>query len=156
MNIPQPYNFTCRENRFTFQTDNSVIYSVELTDGSYYFLDLPKEISVFELNIKVLNAVDGIVKPLDKRIEATIVNILSLFFEDNSNSLIYVCSNLDNRQKARNRKFDSWFNRNETVLIEKYDVDFTFQDIQILASILVHAQNIHKDELVRMFYELYK
>jgi hypothetical protein len=156
MSIPPPYNFTQRDDKYTFQTDNSVIYSVELTDGSFYFFDLPHYITVFELNIKTLNATDSIIRPFDKRIEATIVAILSLFFKDNNNSLIYVCNNLDNRQKARNRKFDTWFNREESVLIEKYDVDVAFQNIQILASILVHVKNIHKEELVRMFYELYK
>ena len=156
MTILQPYSYNYQGNKYTFITDNSVVYSIEFTDGSFYFYDLPPDILVFELNIKVLNVVDSIVQPYDKRIEATIVDILSNFFNNNKNSLIYVCNNLDSRQQARYRKFDSWFNKNKVIQIEKYDVNVTIQDIQILASLILHAQNPHKDLLVKLFYDLYR
>jgi hypothetical protein len=101
MNIPQPYDVTYRANKYFFETDNSVAYSVEFTDGVHYFLNLPAHIPVFEFNVKVLSAVDTFGKPYDKRVEATIVEILSTFFSQNKNSLIYICDNLDNRQRSR-------------------------------------------------------
>lgn len=156
MSILLPYNFTYHDNKFIFKTDNSVAYSVEFTDGTHYFLNLPSHIPVFEFNIKVLNVVDSIGQPYDERIELTIVNILRAFFEDNKNSLIYVCDNLDNRQQVRYRKFDMWFKKSKTDLIEKYDIDFSVYDIQILASLIVHVQNPDKDLLVRLFFDIYK
>jgi hypothetical protein len=153
MTIQQPYSYTNQGNKFTFVTDNSVIYSVEFTDGSFYFFDLPPDALIFELNIKVLNSM---VQPFDKRTEATIVDILSNFFNENRNSLIYICNNLDNREQARFRKFDMWFKRNTPALIEKYDVNFTIHDIQFLASLILHTQNLHKDELIKLFYDLYR
>jgi hypothetical protein len=156
MTILPPYNYTYESNKYTFETDNSVIYSVEFTDGSFYFFDLPPDVFVFELNIKVLNVGNSFVQPYDKRTEATVVDILSKFFNDNRNSLIYVCNNLDNREHARYRKFDIWFRRNKTLLIEKHDVNFTMQDIHILASLILHVQNSHKDTLVKLFYDLYQ
>jgi hypothetical protein len=96
MSILPPYSFTYSDGKYSFLTDNSVVYNVEFTDGAYYFFDLPADVPVFELNIKVLNAAESIIQPYDKRVEVTIVNILSTFFNDNKNSLIYVCNNLDN------------------------------------------------------------
>ena len=156
MSILLPYSFTKHANKYIFQTDNSVAYSVEFTGGTHYFLNLPPHIPVFEFNIKVLNVVDSIGQPYDERIEVTIVDILSAFFANNKNCLIYVCDNIDKRQQARYRKFDMWFKKSKTPLIEKYDIDFSVYDIQILASLIVHAQNPEKDLLVRLFFDIYK
>jgi Family of unknown function (DUF6169) len=153
MSILLPYNFTFSEGKYSFLTDNSVIYNVEFTDGSYYFYELPIDVPVFELNIKALNA---LIQPFDKRVEITIVEIISMFFNNNKNSLIYVCNNLDNRQQGRSRKFNSWFNKNATFPVEKYDINFTMQNIIILASLIVHAQNDRKEELIKRFYDLYR
>ncbi len=156
MSTQQPYKFTQFDKKYSFRTDNSVVYSIEFTDGSMYFHDLPQNIPVFELNIKVLNVVDIIVQPYDKRVEYTVVAILSTFFNENKNSLIYVCDNLDNRHEGRYRKFDIWFKRNKNTMIEKYDVNFTTQGLQILASLIVHVENPNKELLVNSFFDLYK
>jgi hypothetical protein len=156
MSILQPYSFTQRGNRYFFETDNLVAYSLDFTDGTHYFFDLPVHIPVFEFSISILNAADLLLNPYDERIEATIVHILSAFFEDNKNSLLYVCDNLGNRQQARFRKFHSWFKRNKTDNIEKYDVVFDALEMQILASLMVHTQNPDKELLVSLFLSLYK
>ena len=98
---------------------------------------------------------ESIGQPYDKRMELTIIAILSTFFSNNKNSLIYVCDNLDNRQQGRYRKFDSWFKRSENLLLEKYDVNFTTQEMQILASLIIHVENPHKELLVNQFFDLY-
>ena len=156
MSIPQPYKTIYRANRYFFETDNLVAYSVEFTDSVHYFLNLPPHIPVFEFNIKVLSPVDTFEKPHDARVEATIVEILTTFFSQNKNSLIYICDNLDNRQRARPRKFDGWFKKSNATVVEKYEVDFSFHDIQILVSLMVHSQNPDKDLLVKLFYDIYK
>ena len=156
MSILLPYSFTYNNNKYIFRTDNSVAYSVEFTVGAHYFLNLPPHIPVFEFNVKVLNIVDLLIQPYDERVEVTIVDILSTFFNNNKNSLIYVCDNLDKRQRGQRRKFDTWFNKSKTSLIEKYDVDFVTKDMEILASLLVHAQNPDKDLLVRLFFDTYQ
>jgi Family of unknown function (DUF6169) len=155
MSILQPYSVTYRADKYYFETVNSVAYSVEFTEGIHYFLYLPPHIPVFEFNVRVLSAVDVIGQPYDERVEVTIVEILSTFFENNKNSLIYVCDNLDKRQRGRRRKFDGWFKKSRKTLIEKYDVDFINKDMEIFASLLVHVQNPDKDLVVRLFYETY-
>jgi hypothetical protein len=156
MSILQPYSFDKRENKYIFHTDNSIAYSVDFTDGSYYFFGLPPHITVFEFSVNILHAVDTFIYPYDERIEATIVHILSTFFEDNRNSLIYVCDNLGNRQHACFRKFHTWFKRNKTDKIEKHDIIFNALEFEILASLIVHTQNPDKDLLVKLFFDTYK
>ena len=156
MSILQPYSFIQQGNRYIFHTNNSVAYSVEFTDGAYYFFNLPVHIPVFEFSVSVLKAVDILIHPYDERIEVTIVRILNSFFENNKNSLIYVCDNLGNRQQARFRKFHSWFKKNKSDNLEKYDVVFNALEMQILASLIVHTQNPDKDLLVSLFLDLYK
>ena len=156
MSILQPYSFIQQGNRYIFHTNNSVAYSVEFTDGAYYFFNLPVHIPIFEFSVSILNAVDILIHPYDERIEATIVRILNSFFENNKNSLIYVCDNLENRQQARFRKFHSWFKKNKSNNLEKYDVVFNALEMQILASLIVHTQNPDKDLLVSLFLDLYK
>jgi hypothetical protein len=156
MSIPPPYSFIKSGNKYIFHTDNSISYSVEFTDGAYYFFNLPTHISVFEFSVSVLNAFETLIYPYDERIEVTIVHILSVFFEDNKNSLIYVCDNLGNRHQARFRKFHNWFKRNKTDKLEKYDVVFNALEMQILASLIVHSENPDKNLLVSLFLGLYK
>lgn len=156
MSTPQPYSVIYRSNKYFFETDNSVVYSIEFTDGVHYFLNLPPHIPVFEFNLKVINAVDSIGQPYDERVESTIVDILSRFFSQNKNSLIYICDNLDNRQRVRRRKFDGWFNKTKTSVVEKYDVDFSIHDMEILASFMVHTQNPDKALLIKLFFDIYK
>ena len=155
MSILQPYSITYRAGKYYFETDNSVDYSVEFTEGIHYFMYLPPHIPVFEFNVRLLTAVDVIGNPYDERVEVTIVEILSTFFENNKNSLIYVCDNIDKRQRGRRRKFDGWFNKSRNTLIEKHDVDFINTNMEIFASLLVHVQNPDKDLVVKLFYETY-
>ena len=69
---------------------------------------------------------------------------------------MYVCDNEGNRQQARFRKFDSWFKRNKTEKLEKYNISFDALEMQILASLIVHIENPDKDLLVLLFSDLYQ
>jgi hypothetical protein len=85
MNTKQPYDFKRQADGYRFDTEFGLYYSIEFTDGSIYFVDFPPHIPIFEFSIKVLHLGNHLSPPKDDRIEATIVAILSKFFEDNSN-----------------------------------------------------------------------
>lgn len=150
-----PYNFRRQGNSHRFQTDNGVYYNVEFSEGSFYFSDFPDYLSVFEFSISVITLGDNISPPLDLRVEATVVAILENFLYNHENSIIYTCETLDNRQKSRHRKFDMWFKQNTHALLnlEKHDAFITYEELEILSSLIVHKQNPYKDELVKIFFE---
>jgi len=56
--------------------------------------------------------------PYDRRIEITIVAIISVFLSEMENSVIYICDDSDNRHHIRKRKFDEWLKKNQTGELE--------------------------------------
>jgi hypothetical protein len=155
MNTLLPYNFFYKNGQHRFVTDKGVIYAVSFKDGSFYFSSLPSDIPMYEFSIKVIDLGDNPTPPFDARFEVTVVEIMKLFFANNLNSLIYICETLDNRQHPRFRKFDLWFKKNILAipLLEKYDATFTYEDTDILTSMIIHSNNPHRNDLIEMFFD---
>jgi Family of unknown function (DUF6169) len=146
-----PYNFLEKENDYRFETDKGIFYSVSFNDGSFYFINLPPYIPVFEMSIKVVSLGKYMTPPRDLRVEATIVAIFRLFFAEHENSVVYICDNLDEKQAARHRKFGTWFNRNTNKELEKYDSHFVVDTQEIYASLILHNLNPFKQDLIKVF-----
>jgi Family of unknown function (DUF6169) len=153
MSLHLPYNFKKQSNNYRFQTDKGIYYSVEFSEGSFYFSNFPNYLSVFEFSISVPTLGENFSPPLDHRVEATVVEILRAFFSNHKNSIVYTCESIDNRQKARQRKFDRWFNQNIQYVpeLEKYDAVIKYDDLEIISALIVHINNPKKDELVNIF-----
>ena len=146
-----PYSFTNQENIFHFTTDNGIYYNIEFSDASYYFVNFPSYLSVYEFNIKVIQIGEPIAPPQDKKVELTIVSILETFFTTHTNSILYICDNTDQRHHARNRKFDSWFKNSNNTNLEKHDNHFFIESIEIFSSLILHVANPFKQELINLF-----
>ena len=129
------------------------MYSIEFTDGSYYFMQQPDYLSVFEFSINVLSTGENISPPHDKRVESTIVKILGTFLSYRENTIIYICQNLDNRHYARKRKFDAWFQQNTNTNLEKYDLTIEYDTMVYLTSLISHKNNSHKEEILELFLD---
>jgi Family of unknown function (DUF6169) len=154
MTTHEPYNFKISgSNKYIFETETDILYSVEFTEGSYYFHRLPEYIYVFELSINILRVDENISPPYDKRVEVTVVKILSTFLSSKENAVIYICQNLDDRHYARKRKFDAWFKQNATNSLEKFDLTINYEETAYLTSLIVHENNMHKEELIGLFFD---
>jgi Family of unknown function (DUF6169) len=153
MSIQQPYKFILREDQYFFETENGIKYRVEIKDGSSYFIDFKPYLSVFELSIDLDSDLVNSLAPYDARTELTIIQILMDFFKEHSNCIIYVCDSADGRHHARNRKFNSWFNRYNDGSIEKYDINFEVEDSEMLFSLILHHNNPFKEEIIKLFYQ---
>jgi hypothetical protein len=153
MSIQQPYKFILREDQYFFETENGIKYRVEIKDGSCYFIDFKPYLSVFELSIDLDSDLVNSLAPYDARTELTIIQILMDFFKEHSNCIIYVCDSADGRHHARNRKFNSWFNRYSDGSIEKHDINFEIEDSEMLFSLILHQNNPFKEEIVKLFYQ---
>ena len=153
MTILQPYNYVVRNNEYIFVTDYGIQYSIEIEDGSAYFVSFKPYLSIYELSIDIINVEQTLFAPFDRRTEITIFAILKVFFRDKTNSIIYVCDSVDGRHRGRSRKFDAWFQRNNDGSLEKYNVDFITEGIEILASLIVHTDNALKNELIELFLQ---
>lgn len=154
MSTQEPYIFRrSGNNTYVFETNSDVLYSIEFTDGSYYFRTLPDYLNIFEFSINILRVDENISPPYDKRVEATVVKILGTFLSTKENAVIYVCQNLDARHYARKRKFDTWFKQNAPNILEKYDSTINYEDMVFLTSLIIHSNNSHKEEILELFFE---
>ena len=141
-----PYSYTIEDSGYVFQTDLGLEYIVYFSDYSYLF---PSESSIYS-NIYAFdiaeitgNADDSL---HDSRIGDTVTEILTLFFQDIDNVIIFVCDSLDGRQQARMRKFSIWFSKANISNIEKYDYSANTDDCEILNSLLINSKNPEKKD----------
>jgi hypothetical protein len=150
-----PYSFNKQGNSYRFSTDKDVYYDVQFMEGSYYFVNFPPYLSIFEFSISVTHLGENLTPPLDNRVEATVVTILKAFLINHENSIIYICEARDKRQRVQYRKFNMWFRQNLDDLpeFEKHDAVVTYEDLEFLSSLIIHSKNSYKEELIKLFFE---
>jgi hypothetical protein len=153
MIIQEPYKFNQNGDSYKFYTDNDVYYSIDFTDGSYYFTKFPDYLSIYEYSIAVVSLGKNLSPPPDKRLELTVVAILSAFLSYRENSVIYVCQNMDEKHYARKRKFDFWFAKNRDNNLEKHDVAVEYEETAYLSSLIIPKDNSNKDEIISLFID---
>jgi hypothetical protein len=151
MNTQEPYSFIRLLDEYEFTTDNGVKYLVLFSDGTFLFADLPPHIPVYEVSITVISLGGNPSPPHDDRAEVTFVTIFRNFLTQHQNSVVYVCDTKDNKQGVRHRKFNIWYNRNNSVDIEKYDTSFFVGNIVIYASLMLHSLNPFKETMIDVF-----
>jgi hypothetical protein len=111
--------------------------------------------NIYTINIDVLEGtIEHIIE--DNRIGITVIEIFKLFFANVDNAVIYICDSSDNRQYARKRKFDFWFNKYSNGEILKADGIAVIEETEILNSILVSQQNPKAHEIIVAFKAINK
>lgn len=90
----------------------------------------------------------------DYKIQTTICYILKRFFDNNLNSVIYVCDSADGRELARNRLFDKWHKCFTVIFIERHSVNLTTLDYNLCASLFVLSSNPNKEVVIKAFKDL--
>lgn len=151
MTTQVPYSFQKFIDFYDFTTENGIDYRVKFADGAFLFVDFPSHLTVYEVAISPIRLGRYTTPPQDPRAEATFIKIFKDFLSEHQNSIVYVCDTNDNKQAARNRKFDMWYNKNKSEDIEKYDNTFIVGDTEIYASLIVHTLNQFKDSLKDIF-----
>ena len=144
-----------RQYSWVFKTDNDIDYLVNFEKANHHFTDFLPFLNIFELSIELQNEVQ--LPPLDLRIEKTIIEVIRKLFDNNTNSLLYICDNLDGRHFARARKFNNWFGDHNDGTFEKYDEKVIIKNDadDILSympvSLILHTQNPYKSQILNIF-----
>jgi hypothetical protein len=147
---PHPYDFVRdEEGRYNFVNKHGVHYRL-------YFLPLsiiyPEFINTYSFTIE---AVDDTPHPMDRRIAATVVEVLRIFFQDNENAMIMTCDSVDGKQRKRRQLFDRWFDiYNENSILSRVDVRRGNSDYELLVSLYYKESNPNKEQLLKAFREL--
>ena len=111
LNLPCPYKVTLSTatQTYFFTTKTDIEYQLAFIDFIAYFTGTSTEglvTKVYSLNIDKLSTKKAL---FDQDVQLTVACVVSHFFQDKENSLIYVCDHSDSRHSARKRKFDKWF-----------------------------------------------
>jgi Family of unknown function (DUF6169) len=106
MTTQVPYSFQKFTDFYDFTTENGIDYRVKFADGAFLFVDFPSHLTVYEVAISPIRLGRYTTPPQDPRAEATFIKIFKDFLSEHQNSIVYVCDTNDNKQAARNRKFD--------------------------------------------------
>ncbi len=106
--------------------------------------------NIYTINIDVLEGdIDGTIE--DDRIGVTVIEIFKLFFANIENAVIYICDSSDNRQYARKRKFDVWFNKYNNGNLLKENGIAVIEGTKILNTILVSSLHPKANEIITAF-----
>ena len=92
--------------------------------------------------------------PLDRRIAATVVDVLRRFFQNVDNAMIMVCDSTDGKQHKRRNLFDRWFHYYNDGTLTSINAELGQGDYELLLSIYFKKDNPYKQKLIRAFGDL--
>lgn len=154
------YVFDGITNTYNFTTKNDILYRVAFLVDETFSAIAHKEISnIFQL---VIEKITDNREPLDAKVSTTIEHIVEQFFRKAENSLVYVCSEDDDKAALRFEVFDRWYKKSKYKdLITKIDnvirVKITETDYEIIyTSFMFHKENPNYPELIEIYRQLEK
>lgn len=140
-----PYKvFSIDENTSFFVTDNDITYYIEFFNYSYMFPPKAKLGSLYTFNFYPSKEQSKKRFKSDIKIKATILDVLSKFFNANNKALVTICDSTDSKEIYRHKLFDKWFVELETLFVEKYDCKTTIEDIILYNSLLIYSKHPNK------------
>ena len=91
---------------------------------------------------------------IDRRIAATVIDILRRFFEKVENAMIMVCDSTDGKQDKRRALFNRWFNYYNDGTLSSRSAEVREGFYELLVSIYYKNDNPNKRQLIKVFNEL--
>jgi hypothetical protein len=129
---------------YKFETDHGLIYYLFLIDYSEFW-GLPENspFKFYEFGFSCENR--EVYSGPDPKVEETVTEFVVKFLSTHNDSILYVASQQDGKQKERYRLFDMWYSKsNLKTILEKHKRNPSIM--------LVHKDNPFKAELVEIFY----
>ncbi len=104
VNLTSPYTIEAAEKdaSFVFSTDFNVAYVLSFEKDFIIQTQESYQLSLTNANRRP--------SPSDPKLKQTIIEIIYEYFRSNNYGLVYICETGDNKQQARNRIFQHWFN----------------------------------------------
>jgi len=146
---PLPYELTEVENlNYTFVCKEGIVYHVYFNP---IFNVYPKLVNTYSFSIE---PEDNRPHPIDRRIAATVIEILRRFFLKMENAMIMVCDSLDGRQRKRRNLFNRWYQIYNDGTISTLSAEVSEGDYELLLSIYFRHENPNRRQLIQAFNDL--
>jgi hypothetical protein len=157
--LPNPYNYHFDEiaQSYVFTTNNGIEYKVAFILD--YTFSAVSNIEINDVYQVIIEKTTEIKEPLDRNVSATICQILSVFFENARNTILYICDDGDDRAQARFRKFNIWYAESElTDIVTKIDNVIVNENVagsaKVFSSLLYHNDNENKETILDIYYSI--
>lgn len=115
--------------------------------------------NIFQL---VIDKASDELEPYDAKVSRTMEDIVERFFHNALNSMIYVCSDEDDKAKTRFKVFDRWYKKSDyKEFIVKIDNVIQFKISQtetqkLYTSFMFHQDNPTRQKLVEIYSQIEK
>ena len=155
LNLNSPYKVykDSDKNIYFFYTISGTKYIAYFTDANELFESFHLKDNIFQFGFEPVNmdktphASFG-----DNNIHLTIIALIKKFFTNKNNVLTFVADISDLKQKARNRLFQIWKQKYDVNMdFEKYDIEIETEEEIYYSSMIIHKDNIHKNEYRQAF-----
>jgi len=143
---------------YSFTTKNNISYDVIFNDAVEYFQGTTTYGNLSNIYSLILEKRTDVIEPLDREVQNTVDAILQHFFEDTSNSLLYICQTKDGKGLKRFNKFNKWYDDSlYNVNLEKKD-ELLYESNGTInyTSLIYHTENPFKDSLENAHTETIK
>ncbi|WP_116790228.1 DUF6169 family protein [Flavobacterium psychrotrophum] len=156
LNLPCRYkvSFNSETLLFFFTTKNNIHYQVAFIDSIHLFSGTSVEAKIAKVYSLNIEKISKVTEPLDIDVKEAVDCIVTNFFEDKENSLIYCCDSSDAKERLRMKKFSKWYE--ESLFknnIIKLDDELGTEPINY-TSFLYHYQNPIRDYLEKGYAEI--
>lgn len=154
------YAFDNITNTYNFTTKNNILYRVAfVVDETFSAVSNEETPNIFQL---VIDKASDELEPYDAKVSRTIEDIVERFFHNELNSMIYVCSDEDDKAKTRFKVFDRWYKKSDyKEFIVKIDNIIQFKISQtetqkLYTSFMFHQDNPTRKKLVEIYNQIEK
>lgn len=156
------YNYVFDEitRTYNFATKNEIRYQIAFVIDETFSTISGEEISnIYQLIVE--KSTDGI-EPYDPKVSKTIEHIIERFFQKIENSLIYICSDDNEKAEKRHEIFNRWYKKSKfREAIIKIDniisVSINENEKQKLyTSFMFHKQNSNFERLLEIYNQIEK
>lgn len=147
--LPSPYKVDEKEVLdYTFVNRDGIKYRAFFMPMDVLY---PEMVNTYSFNIEREGTVPH---GIDRRIAATVIDILRRFFDKVENAMIMVCDNTDGKQEKHRALFNRWFDFYNDGTLSSRSAEVREGFYQLLVSIYYKEDNPNKLQLVRAFNEL--
>lgn len=154
------YAFDNITNTYNFTTKNNILYRVAfVVDETFSAISNEEIPNVFQL---IIDKASDELEPYDAKVSRTIEDIVERFFHNALNSMIYICSDENDKAKTRFKVFDRWYKKSEyKSFIVKIDniIQFKISETEtqkMYSSFMFHQNNPTHQKLVEIYNQIEK